>query len=135
MGFFDFLSSGEDTSYGYKSFKNKPGWDNAKMLELLKGVETDFGTPKMGWIRAFGKEREVIVYNKAHTTNYIYVDAQPKKIIVSMAPKPGQIGGSKDHYDPEDSEIEDPDTIKATLDCMEPVDELIKVVKALLEKA
>ncbi|MBO4474860.1 MAG: hypothetical protein IK020_05960 [Clostridiales bacterium] len=135
MGFFDWLSSGEDTSYGYKTFKNKPGWDNAKMLELLREVETDYGTPKMGWIRAFGKEREVIVYNRAATVNYVYVDAQPKKIIVSMAPKPGQVGGSKEHYDRDDSEIEDPNIIKSTRDAMEPVDEIIKVVKALLDKA
>ena len=135
MGFFDWLSSSEDTSYGYKALKNKPGWDNVKMLELLRGVETFYGTPKMGWIRAFGKEREVIVYNQANKTNYVYVDAQPKKIIISMAPKPGQIGGSKEHYDIEDGSIEDPNIIASTVDSIEPVDEIIKVVKDLLDKA
>ena len=94
MGFFDFLSSGEDTAYGYKSIKNTYGLDNEKMLQLLleAGDETGYGTPKYGWIRAFGKERQVIVYNNANDVNYVYVDAQPKKIIISMAPKPGQIG-------------------------------------------
>ena len=135
MGFFDFLSSGEGTSYGYKSFKNTKGWDNDKMLELLSGVETPYGKPKLGWIRAFGKERQVVVFNKANETNYVYVDAQPKKIVISMAPKPGQIGGAKDHFDPEDSEIENPDTISSTLETMEPVDNVIEVVKELLSKA
>ncbi|MBO7563516.1 MAG: hypothetical protein J6T40_01535 [Clostridiales bacterium] len=135
MGFFDFLSSGEGTAYGYKTFKNTKGWDNNRMLELLSGVETPYGKPKIGWIRAFGKERQVVVINKANVTNYVYVDAQPKKIIISMAPKPGQIGGSKDHYDPEDSEIENPDTISSTLETMEPVDNVIEVVKELLSKA
>ena len=134
MGFFDFLSSGEGTAYGYKTFKNTKGWDNNKMLELLSGVETPYGKPKIGWIRAFGKERQVVVFNKANVTNYVYVDAQPKKIIISMAPKPGQIGGSKDHYDPEDSEIENPDFVQSTIDTMEPVDDVIKVVKELMEK-
>ena len=133
MGFFDFLSSGEGTSYGYKSFKNTKGWDNDKMLELLSGVETPYGKPKLGWIRAFGKERQVIVYNNANEVNYVYVDAQPKKIIISMAPKPGQIGGAKDHYDPADSSCEDPSIGTSTIDTMQPVDEIIKVVKSILE--
>lgn len=135
MGFFDFLSSGDDTSYGYKTFKNTYGLDNEKMLQLLlQAQDTGFGTPKFGWIRAFGKERQVIVYNNANEINYVYVDAQPKKIIVSMAPKPGQIGGAKDHYDPADSSVEDPNSIQGTLDTMEPVDEIIKVVKEVLDK-
>jgi len=134
MGFFDFLSSGEGTAYGYKTFKNTKGWDNNRMLELLSGVETPYGKPKIGWIRAFGKERQVVVFNKANVTNYVYVDAQPKKIIISMAPKPGQIGGSKEHYDPEDSEIENPDFVQSTIDTMEPVDDVIQVVKELMEK-
>ena len=134
MGFFDFLSSGEGTAYGYKTFKNTNGWDNNKMLELLSGVETPYGKPKIGWIRAFGKERQVVVFNKANVTNYVYVDAQPKKIIISMAPKPGQIGGSKEHYDPEDSEIENPDFVQSTIDTMEPVDDIIAVVKELMQK-
>ena len=134
MGFFDFLSSGEGTAYGYKTFKNTKGWDNNRMLELLSGVETPYGKPKIGWIRAFGKERQVVAFNKANVTNYVYVDAQPKKIIISMAPKPGQIGGSKEHYDPEDSEIENPDFVQSTIDTMEPVDDVIQVVKELMEK-
>ena len=134
MGFFDFLSSGDDTSYGYKTFKNTYGLDNEKMLQLLLQAEdTGYGTPKFGWIRAFGKERQVIVYNNANEINYVYVDAQPKKIIVSMAPKPGQIGGAKDHYNPEDSSAEDPNPVGSTIDSMEPVDEIIKLVKTVLE--
>lgn len=135
MGFFDFLSSGEDTAYGYKSIKNTYGLDNEKMLQLLleAGDETGYGTPKYGWIRAFGKERQVIVYNNANEVNYVYVDAQPKKIIISMAPKPGQIGGAKDHYDPSDSSCEDPSIGTSTIDTMQPVDEIIKVVKSILE--
>ena len=73
------------------------------------------------------------MYNNANEINYVYVDAQPKKIIVSMAPKPGQIGGAKDHYDPADSSCEDPATINGTLETMEPVDESIKVVKQVLD--
>ena len=134
MGFFDFLSSGDDTSYGYKTFKNTYGLDNEKMLQLLlKAEDTGYGTPKFGWIRACGKERQVIVYNNANEINYVYVDAQPKKIIVSMAPKPGQIGGAKDHYNPEDSSAEDPNPVGSTIDSMEPVDEIIKLVKTVLE--
>ena len=134
MGFFDFLSSGDDTSYGYKTFKNTYGLDNEKMLQLLlKAEDTGYGTPKFGWIRAFGKERQVIVYNNANEINYVYVDAQPKKIIVSIAPKPGQIGGAKDHYNPEDSSAEDPNPVGSTIDSMEPVDEIIKLVKTVLE--
>ena len=134
MGFFVFLSSGDDTSYGYKTFKNTYGLDNEKMLQLLlKAEDTGYGTPKFGWIRAFGKERQVIVYNNANEINYVYVDAQPKKIIVSMAPKPGQIGGAKDHYNPEDSSAEDPNPVGSTIDSMEPVDEIIKLVKTVLE--
>ena len=135
MGLFDFLNSVEGDSYGYKTFKNTVGWDNAKVLELLSGIESEYGTPKMGWIRAFGKEREVVVYSGAHKVNYIYVDAQPKKIIVSMAPKPGQIGGAKDHIDANDVSETDVDTISATTSSIEPVNGVIEIVKKLLEEA
>lgn len=132
MGFFDLFTDSDDTSYGYKSFKNTHGWDNNKMLELLSEKDCPYGTPKLGWIRAFGKERQVVVYNGANKTNYIYVDANPKKIIVSMAPKPGQIGGAKDHIDSEDVDETDPNTIAGTLGSMEPVDRVIEIVKELL---
>ena len=99
MGFFDIFGSDDNETYGYKSFKNKFGWDNEKMIELLSDAGLPYGNPKMGWIRAFGKERQVVVFDGANKTNYIYVDANPKKIIVSMAPKPGQIGGAKEHLD------------------------------------
>lgn len=145
MGFLDFLSNlasssaetiegtGSET-YGYKKYKNPNGLDNAKMLELLKGKETWCGNPRMGWIRAFGKERQVIVYGAAHEVNYVYVDAQPKKIIVSMAPKPGQIGGAKDHVDPAEEGILDPDTVSATLNTMTAVDEIASIVGKLLQE-
>ncbi len=128
------LFSGEvdSSSYGYKTFKNTPGWDNEQMLRLLTAVGTPLGAPKMGWIRAFGKERQVVVFADAHPVNYIYVDCNPKKVIVSMAPKPGQIGGARDHVDPEDVGEKDVDTISATLSSVEPVEEIIKVVEALL---
>lgn len=144
MGLFDFLSdlasdtvevvegTGSET-YGYKKFKNPHGWDNEKMLELLKKEESWCGIPKMGWIRAFGKERQVIVYAWAHKVNYVYVDAQPKKIIVSMAPKPGQIGGAKDHVEPEDEGETDPNTIYATLNTMTAVDEVSSIVGKILQ--
>ena len=86
----DILFSQQTDSYGYKTFRNDYGWDNEKMLELLSKNNLVYGVPKMGWIRAFGKERQVIVYNLAHETNYVYVDAQKRKIVISMAPKPGQ---------------------------------------------
>ncbi|MBO7451453.1 MAG: hypothetical protein J6U54_13900 [Clostridiales bacterium] len=134
MGFFDIFSSDDDTSYGYKSFKNKNGWDNAKMLELLSSEDSPYGSPKMGWIRAFGKEREVIVYDGAHKTNYVYVDASPKKIVVSMAPKPGQIGGAKDHMgNGEDVEEVAHNTVAATVDSVEAVDRVIEIVKKIIE--
>ncbi|MBO4494330.1 MAG: hypothetical protein J5752_00560 [Clostridiales bacterium] len=135
MGLFDIFTSTEGESYGYKTFKNTVGWDNAKVLELLFGIETNYGTPKMGWIRAFGKEREVVVYSGAHKVNYIYVDAQPKKIIVSMAPKPGQIGGAKDHIDANDICETDADTVSATTSCIEYVNGVIEIIKPLLEEA
>ena len=131
MGLFDFLTSG-DASYGYKTYKNKHGWNNEKMLELLMNVSSTFGTPKMGWIGAFGKEREVVVFPQLNDINYIYVDAQEKKIIVSMAPKPGQVGGAVDHVDTMDGSSEDPDPLGATIDSMEPVSEICKVVEDLL---
>ncbi len=135
MGLFDFFSSGSDdsTSYGYKSFKNTYGLDNEKMLQLLSSAESPYGTPRMGWIRAFGKERQVIVYDYANDINYVYVDAQPKKIIISMAPKPGQIGGAKDHVTPEEIGITDLNTVQGTLGTVEPVDETIRIVKAILD--
>ena len=145
MGLFDFLSdltsssvdaiesTGSET-YGYKKFKNINGWDNEKMLALLKEVETGYGIPRMGWIRAFGKERQVIVYDRAHDVNYVYVDAQPKKIIVSMAPKPGQIGGAKDHVDPLEEGVMDPNTRAATLDTMTAVDDIVTIVKKILQE-
>ena len=135
MGLFDFadaLTDTKDTSYGYKTFKNTRGWDNDTILKLLTATGTPFGAPKMGWIRAFGKERQVVVFNKAHKVNYIYVDATPKKIIVSMAPKPGQIGGARDHIDPEDVSKTDANTIGATLSSMDPVEEIIRIVGNLL---
>ena len=136
MGIFDFcdMLSGMNTeSFGYKTFKNVNHWTNEDMLRLLSGVNTPYNPPKMGWIRAFGKEREVIVYSKAHETNYVYVDAQPKKIIVSMAPKPRQIGGAVDHVDPSDVRPRTGDTIGATLNSMEPVEKIIFAVEKLLE--
>ena len=145
MGLFDFLSELADASvneiestgsetYGYKKFKNPKGLDNEKMLELLKGEKTGFGIPRMGWIRAFGKERQVIVYDQAHEVNYVYVDAQPKKIVVSMAPKPGQIGGAKDHVEPGEEGVLEPNTVCATLDTMTAVDEIVSIVKKILEE-
>lgn len=134
MGLFDLFSSNDDTSYGYKSFKNPHGWNNDRMLELLSAKDSPFGEPKIGWIRAFGKERQVVVYSGAHKTNYIYVDANPKKIIVSMAPKPGQIGGAKDHIDSDDVEEVASDTVSATFDSMESVDRVIDIVKEILEE-
>ncbi|MBO4928342.1 MAG: hypothetical protein J5379_08865 [Clostridiales bacterium] len=134
-GFNDEVSNAGSETYGYKKFKNPKGWDNAKMLELLSGEESTLGTPRMGWIRAFGKERQVIVYDWANDVNYVYVDAQPKKIIVSMAPKPGQIGGAKDHVEPGEEGITDPNTVKATLGTMSAVDEIVGIVDSLLKKA
>ena len=103
------------------------------MLERLSEYENEYGVPKMGWIRAFGKERQVIVYNLAHETNYVYIDAQPKKIVVSMAPKPGQIGGAIDHVDAEDVTEQTSDTLSATLGTMESVDVVIKLVGDLIK--
>ena len=134
MGLLDFLASNSDTSYGYKTLRNPKGWNNDRMIELLSDKNSPYGAPKFGWIRAFGKERQVIVYDGANKTNYIYVDATPKKIIISMAPKPGQIGGAKDHIDPEDVDEVNPDTVCATLNSMEPVDRIIDIVKEILEE-
>ena len=138
MGFLDvfdiFNNENDDSTYGYKSFKNTKGWTNADMLEKLASCEDTFGAPKMGWIRAFGKEREVVVFDRVHEVNYIYVDAQPKKIIVSMAPKPGQVGGAVDHILPEDVGEKKKDFVGATMDAMDAANEMIKIVKGLLEK-
>ena len=133
-GYNDEISNADTETYGYKKFKNTKGWDNEKMLELLSGEESGLGSPRMGWIRAFGKERQVIVYDWAGDVNYVYVDAQPKKIIVSMAPKPGQIGGAKDHVEPNEIGVMDPNTVKATIDTMSAVDQIVKIVGALLKK-
>lgn len=133
MGLLKFLGlDNNNTTFGYKRFDNPFGWDNAEMLNLLSSVNTPFGAPKMGWIRAFGKEREVVVFDKAHDVNYLYVDAQPGKIVVSMAPKPGQIGGPKDHVLAEDVIEKDYDTWNATMSAVEPAEELIKIVQGLL---
>lgn len=137
MGIFDFVDilSGMNTdSYGYKAFKNVNHWNNEDMLRLLSEVKTPYDTPKMGWIRAFGKERQVVVYSKPNKTNYIYVDAKPGKIVVSMAPKPGQIGGAVEHVDPADVSPKNENTIGATLSTMEPVEHIIFAVEKLLEK-
>ena len=49
MGFFDFLSSGEDTAYGYKTFKNTYGLDNEKMLKHTEvRLDTCFRKRKTG---------------------------------------------------------------------------------------
>ena len=137
MGIFDFVDilSGMNTdSYGYKAFKNVNHWNNEDMLRLLSEVKTPYDPPKMGWIRAFGKERQVVVYSKPNKTNYIYVDAKPGKIVVSMAPKPGQIGGAVEHVDPADVSPKNENTIGATLSTMEPVEYIIFAVEKLLEK-
>ena len=137
MGVFDFmdvLGSMNTESFGYKTFKNTNHWNNEDMLRLLSETKTPYDPPKMGWIRAFGKERQVVVYSKPNKTNYIYVDAKPRKIIVSMAPKPGQIGGPIDHVDPADVSPKNPDTFSATLNTMEPVEQIIFAVEKLLEK-
>ena len=137
MGLFDFgdfLGSLNTDSYGYKTFKNINHWNNDDMLRLLSEVKTPYDPPKMGWIRAFGKERQVVVYSKANKTNYIYVDAQPKTIIVSMAPKPGQMGGPVDHVDPADVHARSNDSFAATINTMEPVEQIIFAVEKLLEK-
>lgn len=137
MGIFDLadlFASSDGTSYGYKKLRNDKGYTNASLLTVLQTAGSEFGDPKMGWIRAFGKEREVIVYSGAHRTNYIYVDADSKKgkIIVSMAPKPGQIGGARDHISAEDIEEEDLDTLSNTVDSIPLVDAIIKVVESVL---
>ena len=133
MGLLDFLLDRQDSTYGYKSFKNTQGWDNEKMLARLLQEDLPYGKPKMGWIRAFGKEREVIVYPLAHDVNYVYVDAQPKKIIVSMAPKPGQIGGAQDHGNMEDVTEKSEDTVSATCGTMDAANHVIKVVAEILK--
>ncbi len=136
MGIFDFVDilSGMNTdSYGYKALKNVNHWNNEDMLRLLSEVKTPYDPPKMGWIRAFGKERQVVVYSKPNKTNYIYVDAKPGKIVVSMAPKPGQIGGAVEHVDPADVSPKNDNTIGATLSTMEPVEHIIFAVEKLLE--
>lgn len=133
MGLMDILFSQQTDSYGYKTFRNDYGWDNEKMLELLSKNNLVYGVPKMGWIRAFGKERQVIVYNLAHETNYVYVDAQKRKIVISMAPKPGQIGGAIDHVDAEDVHETTQNTIGATLGTMQMVDKVAEIVKSLIK--
>ena len=75
---------------------------------------------------------EVVVFPQLNDINYIYVDAQEKKIIVSMAPKPGQVGGAVDHVDTMDGSLDDPNPLGATVDSMEPVSEICKVVEDLL---
>ncbi|MCR5594204.1 MAG: hypothetical protein K6F79_10720 [Saccharofermentans sp.] len=137
MGLFDLadlFASSNDTSYGYKTLKNTKGYTNESLLSVLRSAGSEFGEPEMGWIRAYGKEREVIVYSKAHKTNYIYVDADSKhgKIIISMAPKPGQIGGARDHMAAADGEEEDTDLVSNTIDCMPLVDTIIEVVSSIL---
>ena len=129
----DVLMSLPTNTYGYKTFRNDYGWDNEKMLEMLSKNNLVYGVPKMGWIRAFGKERQVVVYNHAHETNYVYVDAQKRKIIVSMAPKPGQIGGAIDHVDPEDVHKVNNNTVSATLGTMEMVDRVSEIVESLIK--
>ncbi|MBP5492955.1 MAG: hypothetical protein J6Y08_08930 [Clostridiales bacterium] len=133
MGLFDWLTSGDDSTYGYKAFKNTQGWDNEKMLARLLTEDLPYGTPRMGWIRAFGKERQVIVYPLAHDVNYVYVDAQPKKIIVSMAPKPGQVGGAQDHVDMGDVTDTRENFVAATCEAIEPANHVIKVVESILK--
>lgn len=133
MGLMDVLMSLPTNTYGYKTFRNDYGWDNEKMLEMLSKNNLVYGVPKMGWIRAFGKERQVVVYNHAHKTNYVYVDAQKRKIIVSMAPKPGQIGGAIDHVDPEDVHKVNNNTVSATLGTMEMVDRVSEIVESLIK--
>ena len=59
-------------------------------------------------------------------------DSKKGKIIVSMAPKPGQIGGARDHISAEDIEEEDPDTLSNTVDSIPLVDAIIKVVESVL---
>ena len=135
MGLFDladYLSKKGDTSYGYKTFKNTSGWDNDRILQILTLEGTPFGVPKMGWIRAFGKERQVVAFDSAHLVNYVYVDATPRKVIVSMVPKPGQVGGARDYIDSEDASEKDDDTISSTLTSMEPVEVIIRIVEGLL---
>ena len=73
-----------------------------------------------------------MVFPHLNDINYIYVDAQEKKIIVSMAPKPGQVGGSKEHEDTMDGSADEPNPLGATIDSMEPVSEICKVVEDLL---
>ena len=49
-----------------------------------------------------------------------------------MAPKPGQVGGAVDHVDTMDGSLDDPNPLGATVDSMEPVSEICKVVEDLL---
>ena len=122
MGLFDFLSSGSVSVPGYKTIGNERGFDNEQLLALLSGVETPFGEPKMGWIRAFGKERQVIVYNRTDVINYTYVDAQRSKIVIATAPKPGEMGGSQQA---EEEEYVDEDEC-ANVDAVDALAEVIE---------
>ncbi len=101
MGLIDKLLVGSDCS-GHRVIPNELGWDNNMVLQQLSNVQTPFGSPKLSWIRAFGKEFQVVVYNQADEDNYLYVNATPDKLVISSAPKPGRLGGPKDHVDPED---------------------------------
>ena len=92
MGLLSFLIPTVDTPF-FKTMSNTRRWNNTQLLQLLSGLQLPFGEPKMGWIRAFGKDRQVIVYTHSSPVNYAYVDADGK-IAIGMAPKPGQTGGS-----------------------------------------
>ena len=85
-------------SYYFKTLKNTRRWNNTQLLHLLSGIQVPFGEPKMGWIRAFGKDMQVIVYDRSWKENYAYVDAR-FKIVIGMAPKPGFTGGSPKGYE------------------------------------
>ena len=73
-----------------------------------------------------------MAFDSAHLVNYVYVDATPRKVIVSMVPKPGQVGGARDYIDSEDVSEKDDDTISSTLTSMEPVEVIIRIVEGLL---
>ena len=106
MGLFDRAIANADVS-GFKTLSNTSGWSNEQLLEILEDVETPFGFPKLGWIKAFGKERQVIIYNRADVENYAYIDAQPGKITISMAQKPGLPFGASENADEEEYVEED----------------------------
>ncbi len=106
MGLIDMALANADTC-GFKTLSNTRGWSNEQLLEILEDVETPFGFPKLGWIKAFGKEKQVIVYNRADVENYAYIDAQPGKISISMAQKPGLPFGASENADEEEYVEED----------------------------